>query len=103
MQILNTRSKSSPGREPGCRVRVAAVGCGYWGKNLVRNFAELGALAAICEPDRSTALPLAERYKSPIVDFETVLRDEGVAGVAIAAPAALHAGLTRRAIEAGKH
>ena len=37
------------------QVRVAVIGCGYWGKNLVRNFAELGALAAICDPDRAAA------------------------------------------------
>ncbi len=44
---------------------VAAVGCGYWGRNLVRNFAELGALAAICDPNRGAALELAERHQTP--------------------------------------
>ena len=33
------------------QVPVAVIGCGYWGKNLVRNFAELGVLAAISDPD----------------------------------------------------
>ena len=32
------------------QARVAVVGCGYWGKNLVRNFAELGALAGDLRP-----------------------------------------------------
>ena len=32
------------------RPRIAVVGIGYWGKNLVRNFHELGALAALCDP-----------------------------------------------------
>ena len=27
-------------------VRVGVIGCGAWGKNLVRNFSELGALEA---------------------------------------------------------
>ena len=31
--------------------RVAVVGCGYWGKNLVRNFYELGNLEAVCDVD----------------------------------------------------
>ena len=31
------------------KVSVAVVGVGYWGKNLVRNFHELGALAALCD------------------------------------------------------
>ena len=84
-------------------VRVAAIGCGYWGKNLVRNFAELGALAAICDPDREAARRLAERHHTRVADFDSVLRDDEIAGVAIAAPAALHAELASRAIEAGKH
>jgi UDP-2-acetamido-3-amino-2,3-dideoxy-glucuronate N-acetyltransferase len=88
------------GRHP---VRVAAIGCGYWGKNLVRNFAELGSLAAICDPDRNTACQLAERYHTRVAEFGDVLGDDDIAGVAIAAPAALHAELASRALEAGKH
>ena len=91
------------GREGNCPVRVAAIGCGYWGKNLVRNFAELGALAAICDPDRNTARQLAERHHARVAEFDAVLRDDEIAGVAIAAPAALHAELASRALEAGKH
>ena len=91
------------GRERGCQVRVAAIGCGHWGKNLVRNFAELGALAAICDPDRNAANQLAERHHARVAEFDAVLRDNEIAGVAIAAPAALHAELAARALEAGKH
>jgi UDP-2-acetamido-3-amino-2,3-dideoxy-glucuronate N-acetyltransferase len=91
------------GRDRTPPVRIAAIGCGYWGKNLVRNFAELDALAAICDPNRSAAHALADRYDARLADFDTVLRDDGIAGVAIAAPAALHAELARNAIEAGKH
>jgi len=91
------------GRDRDCPVQVAAIGCGYWGKNLVRNFAELGALAAICDPDHDAALQYADRYHTRVAEFDAVLRDDSIAGVAIAAPAALHADVTCRAIEAGKH
>ncbi|HEV8678165.1 MAG TPA: Gfo/Idh/MocA family oxidoreductase [Stellaceae bacterium] len=84
-------------------VQVAVIGCGYWGRNLVRNFAELGALAAICDPDRETAGVLSERYGAPLRDLDAVLRDPEIAAVAIAAPAAQHATLTRAAIAAEKH
>ncbi|TMJ66089.1 MAG: hypothetical protein E6G83_11345 [Alphaproteobacteria bacterium] len=87
-------------REENCPVRVAAIGCGYWGKNLVRNFAELGALAAICDPDRDAARELAERHHASVAEFDAVLRDDEIAAVAIAAPAALHAELASRALEA---
>ena len=30
---------------------IAVVGCGYWGKNLVRNFYELNSLHTICDED----------------------------------------------------
>jgi UDP-2-acetamido-3-amino-2,3-dideoxy-glucuronate N-acetyltransferase len=83
--------------------RVAVVGCGYWGRNLVRNFAELGALAAICDPDREAAEALAARHGSRIAELDAVLNDKSIAAVAIAAPAVLHASLARRALEAGKH
>jgi len=83
--------------------RVAVVGCGYWGKNLVRNFAELGALAAICDPDRASAERLASASGSRVVEWTALLDDNAVEGVAIAAPAALHFQLARAALEAGKH
>ena len=83
--------------------RVAVIGCGYWGKNLVRNFAELGALAAVCDPDRRAAQSLAERHGTVVADIAAVLGDPGVVGVAIAAPAALHTSLAQAAIEADKH
>jgi len=83
--------------------RVAVIGAGYWGKNLVRNFAELGALAAICDSDRASVTPLAQRYKVPLADLADVLADPAIAGVAIAAPAVLHGELASAALEAGKH
>jgi UDP-2-acetamido-3-amino-2,3-dideoxy-glucuronate N-acetyltransferase len=92
-----------PVRVAGRPAQVAVIGCGYWGRNLVRNFAELGELAAICDPDAAAADDLARRYRTAVAEVEVVLRDPDIAGVAIAAPAALHAELARRAIEAGKH
>jgi UDP-2-acetamido-3-amino-2,3-dideoxy-glucuronate N-acetyltransferase len=100
---LDDRKVLIRGRETACAVRVAAIGCGYWGRNLVRNFAELGALAAICDPNRAAADQLADRYHTTVAELDAVLRDDDIAGVAIAAPAVLHAEFARRAIEAGKH
>ena len=91
------------GTEQSRPARIAAVGTGYWGKNLVRNFAELGALAAICDADAATAASLGQKYGAPVLEWERVLRDPAIVGVAIAAPAALHGALTRAALEAGKH
>lgn len=95
--------KSTGSREQ-VDVTVAVVGAGYWGKNLVRNFAELGALAAVCD---SYAERL-ESFKQPYPGvrlfraYSDVLRDESIRAVAIATPAESHAGAVREALLAGK-
>jgi predicted dehydrogenase/acetyltransferase-like isoleucine patch superfamily enzyme len=84
-------------------VPVAVVGCGYWGRNLVRVFHEIGALAAVSDADVELAGEFAAKYSVPARDFDQVLADPDIAAVAIAAPAAVHATLAGRALQAGKH
>jgi UDP-2-acetamido-3-amino-2,3-dideoxy-glucuronate N-acetyltransferase len=84
--------------------RVGCIGAGYWGRNLVRNFHELGALAWVCDATASTRAAITQRY--PHVrctgSVDELLADREVAGVVIATPAETHAALVRRALEAGK-
>ncbi len=86
------------------RAKVAIFGCGYWGKNLVRNFEQLGALTAVCDltsAGRETARqisPTARIHK----DIDTVLNDPDIHGIVIATPAVTHAEITQKALKAGK-
>jgi UDP-2-acetamido-3-amino-2,3-dideoxy-glucuronate N-acetyltransferase len=48
---------------------IAVVGCGYWGKNLVRNFSELGALYSVSDVNIETANNYANQYKVKKFDF----------------------------------
>jgi predicted dehydrogenase len=82
---------------------VAQIGCGHWGQNLARNFAEIGALAAVSDDDRDTADRIAATHQTVVRGFEEILRDEAITAVSIATPAATHANLALRAIGAGKH
>ena len=41
---------------------IAVVGCGHWGKNLVRNFSELDALFSICDPSSKVVDKYASQY-----------------------------------------
>lgn len=79
------------------------IGCGYWGKNLVRTFAQIGALAAVVDPDPSTAATLAGQHDTLSRSLEEVFADPDVDAVAIAAPAKDHAVLALASIRAGKH
>ena len=83
--------------------RVAVVGCGHWGKNLVRNFAELGCLLRVCDADMDLARDLADRYGVSAAEYDAICEDDEIDGVVIAAPAPLHAPLALKAFEAGKH
>jgi predicted dehydrogenase len=83
--------------------RVAVVGCGYWGKNLVRNFAQLGSLAMTCDSTpggRETARQIAPQ--APVLADVREVLDSAVQGVVIATPAETHFDLTAQALQAGK-
>src|SRR5690606_7752632 len=81
----------------------AVVGCGYWGKNLVRNFAGLGALAGVCDADAEQAAAIASEFGVRAMDFDSVLSNPDIEAVVIAAPAAMHYRLARQVLMAGKH
>lgn len=83
--------------------RVAAVGCGYWGRNLVRNFAALGGLAAVFDADPGLAARFAGEHKVPVRAWPELLDDPAIDAVAIATPAATHFELAGAALAAGKH
>lgn len=82
---------------------IAVVGCGHWGKNLVRNFSELGALAAVCDPNAKLAQSYAEQYNVGDLSFAATLANPAIEGVVLAVPAPLHAAMAIEAMNAGKH
>ena len=82
---------------------IAVIGCGHWGKNLVRNFAELGALAAVCDPNEKLAQSHAEQYSVGDFSFEAILANPAIEGVVLAVPAPLHADMAIEAMNARKH
>ena len=83
--------------------RIAHVGHGYWGKNLARNFHELGNLAAVVDPVAKVAEAAAASYGVRAASFEEVLADPNIDAVSIASPAGLHHRHAKATLEAGKH
>lgn len=82
---------------------VAVIGCGYWGKNLVRNFAQLGALRVVCDAENATLEKFKQEYGvEGVVNFNKVLDMPDVQAVVIATPAPTHASLVIQALAAGK-
>lgn len=83
--------------------QVAVVGVGYWGKNIARSFAELGALGAIVDTNAAVAEPVAAQTGAPIRNFDDVVADPAITGIAIATRAETHYPIASRALAAGKH
>lgn len=82
---------------------IAHVGHGYWGKNLARNFFELGHLTAVIDPDRRAAERAADAYGVRAIDFDSALKASDIDAVSLATPAGLHYQQAKRALKAGKH
>tara|TARA_B100001142_G_scaffold224734_1_gene222870 strand:+ start:197 stop:1201 length:1005 start_codon:yes stop_codon:yes gene_type:complete len=82
---------------------IAVVGCGHWGKNLVRNFHELGCLHSICDPDKNIVKELSDTFNVQGLSFDEVIDETSVKGVVLAVPAPLHASLAIKAMEANKN
>ena len=85
-------------------MKLAVIGCGYWGKNLVRNFHELKVLNTICDVDEKRLMEFKEKYAdiSVTVDYKDFLGNNNVDAVAIATPAATHFQLAKEALISNK-
>lgn len=86
-------------------MRVAVIGCGPWGRNLVRVFHQLGALAVVCDTRAEVRQQAAAKYPGVRAEsqYAAVLADKAVDAVVVATPAETHARVAAAALGAGKH
>jgi Predicted dehydrogenases and related proteins len=86
---------------------VGVIGCGYWGPNLVRNFARnpRSQVLAVCDSRLERAVKVGAEYRIPTVTDEVgeLIAAPGVDLVVVATPSFTHFELARAALEAGKH
>ncbi|NNC99274.1 MAG: Gfo/Idh/MocA family oxidoreductase [Gammaproteobacteria bacterium] len=86
-------------------VNIACIGAGYWGKNLIRNFHQLGVLRTICDGSEEVLERFSQQYPevAGCRDVTEVLSDKTIDAVSIATPAETHYELILQALNAGKH
>jgi UDP-2-acetamido-3-amino-2,3-dideoxy-glucuronate N-acetyltransferase len=84
---------------------IAVVGCGNWGKNLVRNFYGLEYLHSVCDLNTDTLQTLRKTYKGLNVttDYQEILDNPAIQGVVISTPSVTHYKLAKAALLRGKH
>ncbi|MBN2038726.1 MAG: Gfo/Idh/MocA family oxidoreductase [Spirochaetes bacterium] len=85
--------------------QVAVLGAGYWGKNLVRNFYEIGVLHSVCDSNKFALEKMKEQYRSVEIttDYQDILDNKDIKGIVISSPAESHYKFAKQALEAGKH
>ncbi|MCY4673866.1 MAG: Gfo/Idh/MocA family oxidoreductase [Bacteroidetes bacterium] len=88
-------------------VRLAQIGVGYWGKNLLRNFDAIPTcrVMVVCDADPEARQFVNERYPDVAIakDFKEVLARDDLNGVVIATETPTHFSIARAALENGLH
>ncbi len=88
-------------------IKIGIIGYGYWGPNLVRNFAELSRaeVTAVSDLDPKKLETVKKRFPAvkTSTDFQDLLRDSSIDAIAIATPVSSHFELGMAALKAGKH
>jgi predicted dehydrogenase len=88
-------------------VRVGAVGCGYWGPNVIRNLDSVPGfqLCCVCDSDAERLRPVAARYPAarPTTDINTLFDDASIEAVYLSTPVSTHYQLVKQALQSGKH
>jgi predicted dehydrogenase len=86
---------------------VAVVGCGYWGPNLMRNFAAnpWSCVRWLVDQDAGRLRAFSDPYPQArqTTDLAEALADPEVEAVAVATPVSSHFQLARQSLLAGKH
>ena len=88
-------------------INIGVIGLGYWGPNLLRNFAENEAaqLRWICDLDEQRLTSMSRRYPMAQItpDYRAVAHDDSVDAVAVVTPVATHFKIAKELLRAGKH
>ncbi len=89
------------------KLKIAIVGCGYWGQNLIRNFADLADVEvfAVCDFNLNALARIKRRYPTVDLrhDFQEILADPRIDAIVIATPVSTHYSLAKAALRSGKH
>ena len=85
--------------------KIAVIGCGVWGRNIVRNFNNLNVLDTVCDIDEENLKKVAQEYPSVKItrDFHDIINNPEITGVAVVTPSHTHYKLVKEMLLAGKH
>ena len=85
--------------------KIAVIGCGVWGRNIVRNFNNLNVLDTVCDIDEENLNKVIQEYPQvkTTKDFNDIINNPEIKGVAVVTPSHMHYKLVKEMLLAGKH
>ena len=85
--------------------RIAVIGYGMWGRNIVRNFYNLNVLDIVCDLDDESLKTVQEQFPGVKVtkNYNDIINDESITGVAVVTPSHTHFKMVKAMLEAGKN
>ena len=88
-------------------IKVAVVGCGYWGPNLIRNFRSIpeSKVKLVCDLDQKRLAQMKQLYPeiNTTAEFGDLINDDEIDAIAIATPVWTHSEFAKKSLTAGKH
>ena len=84
--------------------KIAVVGAGYWGKNLIRVIHQLGVLDTICDSNVDRLTQMGKDYPglNVTLSYIDVLNNKAIDALVVATPAEFHYTMVKDALLAGK-
>jgi UDP-2-acetamido-3-amino-2,3-dideoxy-glucuronate N-acetyltransferase len=85
--------------------KIAVIGCGVWGRNIVRNFYNLNVLDTVCDIDQENLNKVTQEYPNVNVtkDFNEIINNPEITGVAVVTPSHMHYKVVKEMLLAGKN
>lgn len=85
--------------------KIAVIGAGIWGKNIIRNFYNLNVLDTVCDIDVENLNFVKQEYKGvkTTTDITDVMKDPEINGVIVVTPSHTHYKVVKAMLSEGKH
>lgn len=83
--------------------RIAVIGAGYWGNNIIRNLKMMGFLSGICDIDANRAKERAAHFETKVFSMRELMLDKNVDAVVLATPSHTHHFLGHQVLLHNKH
>ena len=85
--------------------KIAVIGFGLWGRNIVRNFYNLNVLEMVCDLEDESLKTVQEQFSGvkTTKDFNDIINNDAITGVAVVTPSHTHFKIVKAMLEAGKN